>query len=110
MFDFLLRVARGVIENVLQQLMQQKNIVAEMAMRPMEAMIQQVVGGVWIGKGADAFVREVQSVMLPGVRIVEGNIGTMSRNIQFARDRIERADEDVTRLIKGSIFDTFKFF
>jgi len=110
MFDFLIRMARAVVDNVLSQLMQQKNVVLEMALRPMDAMIQQVVGGIWIGRGADAFVQEVRSVMIPGVRIVDNQITTMSRNIQFARERIDRADQDVNRLIKSRIFDTFRFF
>jgi len=110
MMNVLIRLARAVVENVLSQLMQQKNIVAEMALRPMETMVQQVVGGMWIGKGADKFVQEVQQMMIPNVRISETSIDTMSRNIQFARERIERADQDVARLVKGRIFDTFKFF
>lgn len=110
MFDFLIRMARAVVDNVLSQLLQQKNIVNEMVMRPMDAMIQQVLGGIWIGKGADAFVQEVRSVMIPGVRLTDTNIGTFSRNIQFARERIDRADQDVTRLVKGKLTSIFKFF
>ncbi len=110
MFGFLLRMARGVVDNVLSQLMQQRNIVLEMAMRPMEAMVAQVVGGIWIGRGADAFVQEVRSVMIPGVKVTETNISTMSRNIQFARERIDRADQEVNRLVTGRLSDTFRFF
>jgi len=108
--EALLRFARGVVENVLSQLMQQKNLVLDMALKPMDAMIQQVVGGIWIGKGADRFVEEVRSIMIPGVKGIDTTIGTMSRNIQFARERIERADEDVSRLVKSRVFDAFRFF
>jgi hypothetical protein len=110
MFDFLVRMARAVVDSVLAQLLQQKNIVLDMVMRPMEAMVQQVLGGIWIGKGADAFVQEVRSIMVPGVRTIDTNIGTFSRNIQFARERIDRADSDVTRLVKGKLDEVFKFF
>ena len=106
----LLRLARAVLENVLSQLTQQRNLVAEMALRPMNLMIQQVLGGIWIGHGADKFVEVVQQLMVPGVQVVETDISTMSRNLQFARERIERADEDVSRLIKGRVFDAFRFF
>jgi len=110
MFDFLVRMARAVVDNVLSQLLQQKNIVLEMVMRPMDAMVQQVLGGIWIGKGADAFVQEVRSVMIPGVRTIDTSLGTFSRNIQFARERIDRADQDVARLVKGKLTSIFKFF
>ncbi|MDP9311194.1 MAG: hypothetical protein M3R24_09940 [Chloroflexota bacterium] len=106
----LLRLARGVVENVLSQLLQQKNTVLEMALRPMDMMIQQVLGGIWIGKGADAFVQEVRSIMIPGVRGIETSLSTFSGNIKFARERIDRADQDVTRLVTSRIFDTFRFF
>jgi uncharacterized protein YukE len=110
MFDFLVRMARSVVDNVLSQLLQQKNVVLEQAMRPMEAMVQQVLGGIWIGKGADAFVQEVRSIMVPGVRTIDTNLGTFSRNIQFARERIDRADSDVAKLVKSKLADKFKFF
>ena len=54
MFGFLLRFARQVVAGVMSQLTQQMNIVQQQAYRPMQMMVQQVTGGVWIGKGADA--------------------------------------------------------
>ncbi len=108
--NVVLRIAKAVVNQVLSQLTQQLNAVQEQAMRPMDAMIQQVVGGIWIGRGADAFVQEVRSIMLPGVKSVHASLGTFSRNIKFAQDRIERADKDVSRLVKSRIFDAFGFF
>jgi len=106
----LMRLAMKVLENVLQQLMQQFNTVQELALAPMRAMIQEVTGGVWRGKGADAFVEEVSSLMIPGVGKVAENIQTFSGNLQFARDVIDRADEEVDRLVRSKVFDAFKFF
>lgn len=110
MIGSLLRMAKSAVSSVLSGLMQQKNIVAEQATRPMEAMVQQVVGGIWIGKGADAFVQEVRSIMVPGTKTIDTNLSTYSRNIQFAVERIDRADQDVTRLVKGKLDGAFKFF
>ncbi len=108
--NVVLRIAQAVVGNVLSQLTQQINVVQEMVRRPLDAMIQQVVGGIWIGRGADAFVQEIRSVMIPGVTGILGGLGTFSRNIKFAQDRIERADKDVSRLVKSRIFDAFGFF
>ena len=110
MISALLRMARSVVDSVLSQLAGQKNIVLEQAMRPMDAMVQQVVGGVWIGKGADAFVQEVRSVMNPGCKLIDNNFATFIRNITAARARIDKADQDVTRLVTGKLTDPFKFF
>jgi uncharacterized protein YukE len=106
----LMRLARKVLDNVLQQLMQQFNTVQELALAPMRMMIQQVTGGIWRGRGADAFVEEVSSLMIPGVGRVAEQIQTYSGNLQFARDVMDRADESVDRLIKSRVFDAFKFY
>jgi uncharacterized protein YukE len=101
MFGALIRFARQVVENVLNQLMQQFNVVEQQARNPMQAMIQQVVGGVWIGEGANAFVEEVSSLMLPGVGRVGEHITTMHRNLNHAIDVMDQADQQVTGLVNG---------
>lgn len=106
----IMRFARKIFDNALGQLMQQFNTVQELALAPMRAIIGEVTGGVWRGKGADAFVEEVSSLMIPGVGRVAENIQTFSGNLQFARDVIERADEEVDRLVRSKVFDAFKFF
>ena len=106
MFGALLRFARQVVENVLNQLMQQFSVIEQQARNPMQAMIQQVVGGVWIGEGANAFVEEVSSLMLPGVGQVGEHITTMHRNLNHAIDVMDQADQQVTSLV-GGLADIF---
>ena len=108
--NFLFRFARKVVEGVLSQLTQQFNVVQEMAMAPMRIMIQQVTGGIWRGEGANAFVQEVSSMMIPGVGRVASTITTLSGNIKHAQDVIDRADEEVNKIVKSKIHDTFQFF
>lgn len=97
----LIRLARRVVEGVLSQLTSQLNIVQEMALAPMRAMVQAVVGGIWVGEGANAFVEEVSSLMIPGVGRVAEHIQIMQKNIQHAVDVIDRADEQVQAKING---------
>jgi len=106
----LIRLARKVLDNVLSQLMQQFNVVQDQALAPMRSFIQAVTGGIWIGNGANAFVEEVSSLMIPGVGKVSEQITTMHGNLGKARDIIDRADEEVDRLVKGRIFDSFGFY
>jgi uncharacterized protein YukE len=110
MFGFLLRLARAVLSNVLSQLGQLLSTVQEQALSPMRMMVQSVTNGVWIGKGADAFVEEVMSLAIPGVGQVADQIKTMSDNISNARDIIERADEEVNRLVRSRLLDSFNFY
>ena len=102
----ILRFARQVVQNVLGQLTQQFNIIQEQAFSPMQAMVQQVTDGVWVGKGADAFVEEVSSIMMPGVGKVGDGINIFSKNIQNAMDVMDRADEQVSGFVNslGDIF------
>ncbi|MER2599646.1 MAG: WXG100 family type VII secretion target [Caldilineales bacterium] len=101
MLSALLRFARQVVANVLSQLTQQFNIVQQQAMAPMRQMIQQVVGGVWVGDGADAFVQEVSSLMVPGVGKVGENITTLQSNINRAIEVMDRADQQVNNMVRG---------
>ncbi|NJN66785.1 MAG: hypothetical protein HC884_08745 [Chloroflexaceae bacterium] len=106
----LIRMARSAVESALSQLMQQLNVVEEQALAPMRTMVQSVVGGIWIGEGANAFVEEVSSLVIPGVGEVGENITTMHTNVSSARDIIDRADEEVSRLVQSRLFDAFDFY
>jgi len=108
--NFLFRFVRKVVEGVLSQLMQQLNVVQELAMAPMRAIIQQVIGGVWRGEGANAFVQEVSTMMIPVVGRVADTITTLNRNLTFAQNAIDRADEEVSKIVKSKIVETFQFF
>lgn len=103
----LLSFARAVVQNILSQLTSQLNVVQEQALSPMRMMIQAVTGGIWRGEGANAFVEEVSSLMIPGVGQVGEHISTLSRNLQRAIDVIDQADEQVSRKVDGlaAVFD-----
>ena len=76
------------------------------AMQPMRMMVQQVMGGIWIGEGANAFVDEVSSLMIPGVGQVMDQINTTTRNINRAVEVIDEADKKVQSMV-GSLNDVF---
>jgi len=100
------RFARMVVQNVLSELMKQFNIVRDQAYDPMQTMVQQVTDGVWIGKGADAFVDDVSSIMMPGVGRIGDGIDLFSKNLDNAITTMDAADDQV-RGIVGSLGDLF---
>jgi hypothetical protein len=102
----LIRLAQKILDGVLSQLGQQLNVVQEQALSPMRMMVQQVVGGVWIGDGANAFVEEVSSLMIPGVGQVMDQISFVSGNLQRASDIIHEADSKVNGMAE-SLGDVF---
>jgi len=97
----LIRLAMKVVQSVLSQLTQQLNVIQEQAMAPMRQMIQAVMGGIWVGDGANAFVDEVSSLMIPGVGRVADNITMIHKNVQHAADVIQQADQQVNSKING---------
>lgn len=99
--SLLLKFARRVVSSVMSQLMQQQNIVESMAYKPMEAMVQQVVGGVWTGKGADAFVQDVTTILMPKSTKISENINKFNQDLQTSVDVIDQADKQVNNLANG---------
>lgn len=110
MFGILFKLAKMVLNSVLQGLNQQLNIIEDQAKAPMRAMVEQVTGGIWIGQGADAFVDEVMNLVTPKVTNIMDVVSIFSGNLVKARDLIDRADEETQQLVKSRIFDSFKFY
>ncbi len=102
----LIRFARQVVNSVVSQLGQQLNVVQDQAMAPLRSMVQAVVGGMWIGDGADAYVDELSSLMIPGVGRVMDDIQIYSKNLQRATEVMDAADRQVTS-IANSLGDVF---
>ena len=73
--NFLMRIARAILQNVLQQLNQLFQQIEEQAMNVLKAIIAQVVAGSWKGTSAEKFVDEVSSLAaVPATRVFEGDI------------------------------------
>jgi uncharacterized protein YukE len=97
----ILRFARQIVAGVQGQLNQQMNIVTEQAIAPMQQMVQQVTGGVWTGQGADAFVQDVRTIMVPKTNDIASIIGKLVKDLQHASDVIDSADQQVQQKVQG---------
>ncbi|MEW5987098.1 MAG: hypothetical protein AB1791_10730 [Chloroflexota bacterium] len=102
----LLSFARSVVQSVISQVTQQMNVVQEQAYDQVKAMVAQTVGGAWRGQGADAFVNEINTVMLPQIVQSITSITAINSSIQFASEVIDRADEQVSAAV-NTLADTF---
>lgn len=108
--DSMLRMVGDMVGNVVSQLGSQSQTVDGDVMGPVKAIVEQVTGGMWVGKGADAFVEEVATMLIPGIGQILEQIGSMSGNIQFAQDTIEQADQSASQQILGGLEQAFAFF
>ena len=96
---FLLRIARAAVEMVLSKIAEQMSILEDMVRAPMQTMVNAVVGGIWIGDGADRFVEEVTNLFIPGTDRIVASCNTTSDSITNGLDIMDRADEQVRGLV-----------
>lgn len=97
----ILRFARQIVSGVMAQMTQQMNIVQQQAMAPMQAIIQEVTGGAWVGQGADAFVQDIRTIMIPKTSSIADMIGKALRDLQHATDVIDQADQQVQQKVQA---------
>lgn len=96
----LMSLARALLQAAISQILGQQNLVSEMVRSPMNAFIQQVMGGVWIGKGADAFVQSVQQEAFPVIENFVGSTTTLTTHINNAIDIMEQADREASQVVQ----------
>lgn len=106
MIGFLLRIARAVVNSVIQTITAQINLIQDAITSPLRSMVQQVLGGVWKGDGANRFVQEMTNEVIP--QLV--NIGNINLNfsglIRRSLDIMDRADRQATSKA-NELFDVF---
>ena len=95
----------GDVQDVMRQVTQQANIVED-TMGNIRSGMQPLVGGAWTGAGADAFVDEVQSRLLPEIGALIASVMGFGGGINSAMGIIEQADNDVNNVV-GGIADVF---
>jgi hypothetical protein len=106
----LLSLVFGGVEGIISEILEQFNNVQELAISPLKVIIEQVVGGVWVGEGADAFVKELESLAIPGIGQVGDSINQFGKNVTSSVDLIRAADEAVSGIISSVLDDAFSFF
>ena len=104
--EALLKIARSVVDHVIQIITQQVNIVQDAITAPLRNWVQQVLGGIWKGDGAERFVHEMTNEVI--TELV--NIGSANLNfgglIRGAIEIMDQADNQATQKANG-LFDIF---
>ena len=84
-------------------------LVEQAAIAPIQAMVQQVVGGAWKGDGADAFVDRLQNIATPKLQKMNEAATLFHTNIGKSGDTVQQADQKVAGLAKN-LEGAFSFF
>ncbi len=104
--NFLLRLARKVLESVLGKLVKQMDILENAVRLPVKAIMQEVTGGVWIGKGAEAFVNELSELFMPDVdqstQLIDGTRTAITKAMGLVDDADQQSFARINDL--GDVF------
>ena len=96
MIGFILRIARSVVNSVMSIITSQVNLIQDAITSPLRSMVGQVTGGIWKGDGAERFVNEMTSEVIPQlVSIGSMNMG-FGNAIKKALDFMDIADRQAT--------------
>lgn len=103
MFKFV----RHLVENATKGIMKQVNIVQEAVTAPLRSLVNEVVGGMWKGEGANRFVQEMTSEMIPLLVSIIGLNTSFANSITKGINRTDQAINQATSKAQ-TLFDTFK--
>jgi len=93
------------VQDVAGQIVQQANLVEEVAGGIRNGM-NPIMGGAWTGQGAQAFIEEVQSRLIPEIMALIASIAGFGGGISSAMDIVQQADNDVLG-VAGQVADVF---
>jgi uncharacterized protein YukE len=96
---------RSQVEGVMQDIGKQINVIQSDAFNPLRAILGQIANGVWIGKGADAFVEEVSNIVLADIGRATESLTGFNTNVKSALDKFEQADNNASGAIGGFVGD-----
>ena len=91
-------VAAGV-DAVVRNLARQRNVLQDQVEGTIRSIIGQVTSGVWVGAGADAFVRELQTEFLPISASLDSGIAQIAQSVQSAQQIVEEADNQAAQVV-----------
>lgn len=99
MRDFLLRLARKIVQEVLDELARQINVLQQQVRQPIESYIRMVVNGAWRGPDADKFINELTNLFIPTLERTTTTVTAISTGVQTAVEVIDRADKAAADMV-----------
>jgi uncharacterized protein YukE len=106
MIGRIIRIAKSIVRNLIKQITQQVNIIQTLVTYPIRAMISSVTGGIWKGNGADRFVAEMTSDIIPALTNIMDINTKFGGQIEKGLNLMEQAEQKAKGLA-GQLFDVF---
>jgi hypothetical protein len=100
------KFVRGLVSNIMNQVTQQVNMIQDAVTSPLRGMVNQVMGGMWRGDGANRFVAEMTSEVIPMLVNIMGINTNFVGAIKRTVDRMEQAERQASSRAQ-QLFDVF---
>ena len=99
---FLMRLARAVLQEVINQINQIVQETLDSVLNPIEAIAQEIGGGdSWRGDGANAFVEELNSILIPDVNQLTQSCVTGINSMNTAEQIMTEAENNARTMVDG---------
>ncbi len=97
----------GEVQDVVSQVTQQANMIEDL-MGNIRGGMQPITGGAWTGQGAQAFIEEVETRLIPEIMALIASIGGFGGGITQAMDTVQQADNDAANVVNNlvDVFDS----
>ena len=102
MDDILLSLARAILNGVLDEIGKQLNVVETQVTNVLQGFVKDVVGGMWQGPDADAFVSDLNN-MLPKVQDVHQRTSAFATGINNAAEHIIATDQQASNQVSDLV-------
>ena len=105
----LFKFVEELIENMINQILKQVNVIRDTVTSPLRGLVNEVMDGMWKGEGANRFVREMISDVIPMLENIMGFNTNYVNSIIKSQNRMNQAINRATSRAQG-LFDVFNRF
>jgi len=88
------------IQGIISTFLGQTGLLGDLVMKPLQGLIQQVVGGAWKGQGADKFVETMNQTLKQLANLGQSN-DNFAQGIQKAVQQMEGAFGQATNVVNS---------
>ena len=85
------------LDQISSQFANQSQVIQEL-MQKVRSSMQQLEDGGWIGRGADSFFYEMQSVVFPAIQRLESSLNDASSTTKQIAQNMQQAEQDAQSL------------
>lgn len=97
MFGGIFKLMFQVVEGAISQIINQAKIIEDAVTNPLKTIVSQVTGGVWKGDGADRFVQEMSSEVIPSLVNIMNVNQSFAGAIRHSVERMQQAEQQAAQ-------------